>query len=62
MDDAEGQSITLWHLGNFVLNTQNNPQQALVYLQKSFDILQRMGSPDAEEVMQLIEKALVQLK
>ena len=41
-------------------NAQNNPDQALIYLQESFEILQRIGSPDAAKVQNLIDKVKTQ--
>ena len=51
--DVQGKAITLWWLGH-IANGQGNPEQALIYLQESFDILQRLRSPSAVVVAEII--------
>ena len=45
--------MTLWWLGH-IANGQGNSEQALIYLQESFDILQRLRSPKAAQVQEMI--------
>ncbi|MEO1400371.1 MAG: tetratricopeptide repeat protein [Cyanobacteria bacterium J06635_1] len=60
--NVQGQAITLWWLGGLAANAQNNPDQALIYLQDACDILQRIGSPKAAQVQQLIEQVQAQTR
>nr|WP_275941775.1 tetratricopeptide repeat protein [Nostoc sp. UIC 10630] len=53
ISDFQGQAITLWCLGH-IAEQQGNYNEALDYLQPAFEILQRIQSPDAEEVRQLV--------
>ncbi len=47
--------MTLWWLGH-IANGQGKAKQALIYLQEAFDILQRLRSPQAQAVYNLIER------
>ncbi len=51
--DVRGKAMTLWWLGH-IANGQGNPEQALIYLQESFEILQRLRSPYAAQVQEMI--------
>ena len=50
-----GKATTLWWLGH-IANGQGNSEQALIYLQESFEILQRLRSPDAAKVQGMIAR------
>jgi hypothetical protein len=47
--------MTLCWLGH-IANGQGNSEQALIYLQEAFDILQRLRSPDAAQVEAIINR------
>lgn len=47
--------MTLWWLGG-IAEQQGNYNQALDYLQPALEILQRIQSPHAEEVRQMVER------
>ena len=47
--------MTLWWLGH-IANGQGNSEQALIYLQESFEILQRLRSPSAAQVQEIIAR------
>jgi tetratricopeptide (TPR) repeat protein len=53
--DVQGKAMTLWWLGH-IANGQGNSEQALIYLQESFDILQRLRSPYAAQVQEMIAR------
>ncbi|MEH2221785.1 tetratricopeptide repeat protein [Nostoc sp.] len=53
--DVPGQAMTLWWLGGMA-ERQGNYNQALDYLQPALEILQRIPSPDAEEVRQAVAR------
>ena len=52
----QGQAMTLWWLGDLAAKYQNDSQQALIYLKEAFEILERIKSPDAQSVYNLIEQ------
>ena len=54
--DVQGKAMTLWWLGGLANDVQGNPEQALIYLQESFEILQRLRSPDAAQVEAIINR------
>jgi len=51
--NVQGKAMTLCWLGH-IANGQGNSEQALIYLQESFDILQRLRSPKAAQVQEMI--------
>ncbi|OUL21809.1 hypothetical protein BV375_28470 [Nostoc sp. 106C] len=51
--NVQSQAITLSYLGR-IAEQQHNYNQALYYLQLALEILQRIQSPDAEEVRQMV--------
>ncbi|MBH8552336.1 tetratricopeptide repeat protein [Nostocaceae cyanobacterium CENA357] len=51
--NVQGQAITLWCLGE-IAEQQGDYNKALDYLQSALKILQRLKSPDAEAVRQMI--------
>ncbi|MHC5735248.1 tetratricopeptide repeat protein [Nostoc sp.] len=53
--DVQGKAMTLWRLGDLA-EQQGNYNQALDYLQPALEILQRIQSPDAEEVWQMVAR------
>jgi len=56
--DVQTKAMTLWWLGGLALanDVQDNSEQALIYLQESFEILQRLRSPDAAQVQEIIKR------
>ena len=54
--DVQGKAMTLWWLGGLENDVKGNSEQALIYLQESFEILQRLRSPQAQAVYNLIER------
>lgn len=48
--------MTLWWLGGLANDVKGNSEQALIYLQESFDILQRLRSPNAAQVQEMIAR------
>jgi tetratricopeptide (TPR) repeat protein len=52
--NVQGKAMTLWWLGGLANYVQGNSEQALIYLQESFDILQRLRSPSAAQVQEII--------
>ncbi|HEY9798750.1 MAG TPA: tetratricopeptide repeat protein [Leptolyngbyaceae cyanobacterium] len=54
ISDVQGKAMTLWWLGG-IAEQQGNYNQALNYLQPALEILQRIQSPDAEGVRQMVE-------
>nr|WP_268896814.1 tetratricopeptide repeat protein [Hassalia byssoidea] len=50
---VQGKAMTLWRLGG-VAEQQGDYNQALDYLQPALEILQRIQSPDAEAVRQMV--------
>ncbi|BAY12917.1 tetratricopeptide repeat protein [Calothrix sp. NIES-2098] len=58
--DVYGKAMTLWHLGCIEAQTNKNFNQALVYLQQSWEILAQLKSPDAEKVKQSLAQAKTQ--
>jgi tetratricopeptide (TPR) repeat protein len=54
--DVQGKAMTLWWLGGLENDVKGNSEQALIYLQESFDILQRLRSPDAAQVEAIINR------
>ncbi|MDZ8051588.1 MAG: tetratricopeptide repeat protein [Aulosira sp. ZfuVER01] len=58
--DVYGKAMTLWHLGCIEAETNKNFNQALVYLQQSWEILEQLKSPNAEKVKQSLAKAKTQ--
>ncbi len=53
--DVQGQAMTLWCLGH-IAEQQGDYNQALDYLQPALEILQRIQSPDAEKVRQMVAR------
>ncbi|MEH1815784.1 MAG: tetratricopeptide repeat protein [Nostoc sp.] len=53
--NVQGQAITLWCLGE-IAEQQGNYNQALDYLQPALEILQRIQSPDAEGLGQVVAR------
>ncbi|MBD2198812.1 MULTISPECIES: tetratricopeptide repeat protein [Calothrix] len=53
--DVQGNAATLWWLGH-IAEQQGNYNQALDYLQPALEILQRIQSPDAEEIRQVVAR------
>ncbi|MBG1269872.1 tetratricopeptide repeat protein, partial [Nostoc sp. WHI] len=53
--DVPTKAITLWWLGH-IAEQQSNYNQALDYLQPALDILQRIQSPHAERVRQMVAR------
>ncbi|BCL35694.1 tetratricopeptide repeat protein [Nostoc sp. MS1] len=53
--NVQGKAMTLWWLGGMA-EQQGNYNQALDYLQPALEILQRIQSPDAEAVRQIVER------
>jgi tetratricopeptide (TPR) repeat protein len=53
ISDVEGEAQTLWWLGN-IAEQQGDYNKALDYLQPALEILQRIQSPDTEEVRQMV--------
>jgi tetratricopeptide (TPR) repeat protein len=51
--NVQGKANTLWGLG-YIAEQQGNYNQALDYLQPALEILQRIQSPDAESVRQMV--------
>jgi tetratricopeptide (TPR) repeat protein/CHAT domain-containing protein len=54
MDDIKGQAITLTSLGQLLAYKQRDFVTALDYLEQSLKIFQRIKSPDAETVREII--------
>ena len=54
--DAQGKAATLAMLGQLLADKKGDFDTALNYLQQSLEILQRVQSPDAETVRQIIAK------
>ncbi|WP_244329109.1 tetratricopeptide repeat protein [Tolypothrix sp. PCC 7910] len=54
---VQGEAMTLWWLGSIAAQ-QGNYNQALDYLQPALEIMQRIKSPHAEEVRQIVERIL----
>jgi tetratricopeptide (TPR) repeat protein len=54
--NVQGKAATLQWLGVLVANVQGDFDTALNYLQQSLEILQRIQSPDAETVRQIIAR------
>ncbi|MEH2149026.1 tetratricopeptide repeat protein [Nostoc sp.] len=53
--NVQGKAMTLWWLGH-IAEQQNNYNQALGYLQPALEILQRIQSPDAERLGQVVAR------
>ncbi|MHC5824835.1 MAG: tetratricopeptide repeat protein, partial [Nostoc sp.] len=53
--NVQGQAMTLSCLG-YIAEQQGNYNQSLDYLQPALEILQRIQSPDAEEVRQAVTR------
>ena len=53
--DAQDKAMTLWWLGH-IAEQQGDSATALHYLQQSLEILQRLQSPDAETVREVIDQ------
>jgi tetratricopeptide (TPR) repeat protein len=53
--DVQGKAMTLWWLGH-IAEQQGDYNKALDYLQPALDILQRIQSPDAEGVRQMVAR------
>jgi tetratricopeptide (TPR) repeat protein len=53
--DVQGKATTLWWLGH-IAEQQGNYNQALDYLQPALEILQRIQSPDAERLGQVVAR------
>ncbi|QLE39137.1 tetratricopeptide repeat protein [Nostoc sp. C052] len=53
--NVQGKGRNLWRLGG-VAEQQGDYNQALDYLQRALEILQRIQSPDAEEVRQIVAR------
>ncbi|MBD2455034.1 tetratricopeptide repeat protein [Nostoc sp. FACHB-87] len=54
---AEGKAKTLWRLGHLA-EQQGEYAQAISYLQPALEILQKLQSPDAEQVRAMIERII----
>jgi tetratricopeptide (TPR) repeat protein len=53
--DVQGKAMTLWWLGG-IAEQQGDYNKALDYLQPALEILQRIQSPDAEAVRQMVAR------
>lgn len=53
--DVQGKAMTLWWLGH-IAEQQGDYNQALNYLQPALEILQRIQSPDAERLGQVVAR------
>ncbi len=53
--NVQTKAMTLWWLGH-IAEQQGNYNQALDYLQPALEILQRIQSPDAEGVRQIVAR------
>ncbi len=53
--DVQGKAMTMWWLGH-IAEQQGDYNQALDYLQPALEILQRIQSPDAEGVRQMVAR------
>ena len=53
--NVHGKAMSLWWLGG-IAQQQGDNSTALKYLQESFEILQRVKSPDAQSVKGRIDK------
>ncbi|WP_258003757.1 tetratricopeptide repeat protein [Fischerella thermalis] len=56
--NVQGKAMTLWWLGH-IAEQQGNYNQALDYLQPALEILQRIQSPDAERLGQVVARVEV---
>ena len=54
--NAQYKANTLSWLGGLANDVQGNSEQALIYLQESFEILQRLRSPYAAQVEAIINR------
>ena len=54
--NAQGKAITLGLLGQLLADGKGDLDTGLNYLQQSLEILQRIQSPDAETVRQIIAR------
>lgn len=52
--NAQGKAITLGMLGQLLADKKGDFDTGVNYLQQSLEILQRVQSPDAETVRQII--------
>lgn len=54
--DVQGKAATLAMLGQLLADEKGDSATAIVYLQESLDILQRIGSPDARTVQDILNR------
>ena len=54
--DVQGKAMTLANLGRLLADEKQDFTTALEYLQESFEILQRIKSPDAQAVREMINR------
>ncbi|WP_244142056.1 tetratricopeptide repeat protein [aff. Roholtiella sp. LEGE 12411] len=53
--NVQGKAMTLWWLGHLA-EQQGEYTKAISYLQPALEILQRLNSPDAEQVKAMLER------
>jgi hypothetical protein len=55
--DVQGKAFTLWWIGGIAYE-KGDLETALTYLAESFEIFERIGSPEAEKVKGILDEVI----